>query len=75
VANGNTRREPDHDEPAFHRPLLEVGKTLIDRFLPDPEKKREAEMELLRMAAQASSVRYWRSVRSTRARRRARTCG
>jgi hypothetical protein len=31
--------------------LFEVGKTLIDRFLPDPEKKREAEMELVRMAA------------------------
>jgi hypothetical protein len=28
-----------------------VGRTLIDRFFPDPEKKREAEMELFRMAA------------------------
>jgi hypothetical protein len=37
--------------PLFLAPLLEVGKTLIDRFLPDPEKKREAEMELFRMAA------------------------
>jgi hypothetical protein len=37
--------------PLILGPLFEVGKTLIDRFLPDPEKKREAEMELLRMAA------------------------
>lgn len=32
-------------------PIFEIGKTLIDRWLPDPEKKREAEMELVRMAA------------------------
>lgn len=32
--------------------VLEVGKTLLDRFFPDPEKKREAEMEMFRMAAQ-----------------------
>ena len=31
--------------------VLEMGKTLLDRFVPDPEKKREAEMELVRMAA------------------------
>jgi hypothetical protein len=31
--------------------ILDVGKTLLDRFVPDPEKKREAEMELVRMAA------------------------
>jgi len=37
--------------PLLLSPLLEVGKTLIDRFLPDPEKKREAEAEFLRMAA------------------------
>ena len=37
--------------PMILGPLFEVGKTLIDRFLPDPEKKREAEMELVRMAA------------------------
>jgi hypothetical protein len=37
--------------PLILGPLFEVGKTLIDRFLPDPEKKREAEMELVRMAA------------------------
>lgn len=37
--------------PLILAPILDIGKTLIDRFLPDPEKKREAEMELLRMAA------------------------
>jgi hypothetical protein len=37
--------------PLILGPLFEVGRTLIDRFLPDPEKKREAEMELVRMAA------------------------
>jgi hypothetical protein len=37
--------------PLLLAPLFEVGKTLIDRFLPDPEKRREAEMELVRMAA------------------------
>lgn len=37
--------------PLVLGPLLEVGKTLIDRWMPDPEKKREAEMELMRMAA------------------------
>ena len=31
--------------------VFEIGKTLIDRFFPDPEKKREAEMELMRIAA------------------------
>ena len=33
-------------------PLFEVGKTLIDRFLPDPEAKRQAEAEFLAMAMQ-----------------------
>jgi len=37
--------------PLLLAPLLDVGRTLIDRFFPDPEKKREAEMELFRMAA------------------------
>jgi hypothetical protein len=37
--------------PLLLGPIFEVGKTLIDRFFPDPEKKREAEMELYRMAA------------------------
>jgi len=38
--------------PLILGPILEVGKTLLDRFIPDPEKKREAEMELVRMAAE-----------------------
>ena len=37
--------------PLLLGPILEVGKTLLDRFVPDPEKKREAEMDLVRMAA------------------------
>lgn len=37
--------------PLVLGPLFEIGKTLIDRWMPDPEKKREAEMELVRMAA------------------------
>lgn len=37
--------------PLILGPIFEMGRTLIDRFLPDPEKRREAEMELLRMAA------------------------
>ena len=37
--------------PIILGPILEVGKTILDRFIPDPEKKREAEMELVRMAA------------------------
>ena len=37
--------------PMILGPILEVGKTLLDRFVPDPEKKREAEMEMVRMAA------------------------
>ena len=32
-------------------PIFEFGKTLLDRFIPDPEKRREAEMEMFRMAA------------------------
>jgi len=31
--------------------VLEIGKNLLDRWIPDPEKKREAEMEMIRMAA------------------------
>lgn len=31
--------------------IFEIGKALLDRFVPDPEKKREAEMEMFRMAA------------------------
>lgn len=37
--------------PLLLGPIFEIGKTLIDRWMPDPEKKREAEMELVRMAA------------------------
>jgi len=38
--------------PLILGPILEVGKTLLDRFVPDPAAKREAEMELIRMAAE-----------------------
>ena len=31
--------------------IFEIGKTLIERFIPDPEKKQQAEMEMIRMAA------------------------
>lgn len=31
--------------------VLEIGKTLLERWFPDPEKKREAEMEMFKMAA------------------------
>lgn len=37
--------------PLLLGPLFEMGKTLIDRFVPDPEKKREAEAQFLAMAA------------------------
>lgn len=37
--------------PLILAPLLDVGRTLIERFFPDQEKKAEAELELLRMAA------------------------
>jgi hypothetical protein len=37
--------------PLLLGPILDIGKTLIERWMPDPEKKREAEMELVRMAA------------------------
>lgn len=36
--------------PLLIAPLLEVGKTLLDRFVPDPEAKRAAEAEFLKMA-------------------------
>ena len=36
--------------PLFLAPLLDIGKTLLDRFAPDPEKKREAEAQFLQMA-------------------------
>lgn len=37
--------------PLILGPILEVGKTLLDRFIPDPAQKAQAEMELIRMAA------------------------
>lgn len=37
--------------PLILAPLLEVGKTLLDRFIPDPAQKAAAEMELIKMAA------------------------
>lgn len=37
--------------PLLLGPIFEIGKTLLDRFVPDPEKKQAAEMELVRMAA------------------------
>ena len=35
--------------PLFIGPILEIGKSLIDRFFPDPEKKAAAQLELLKM--------------------------
>lgn len=37
--------------PMILGPILEMGRTLLDRWIPDPAQKREAEMELIRMAA------------------------
>lgn len=37
--------------PLILGPIFEVGKTLIERLVPDPEKRREAEMEMVRLAA------------------------
>jgi hypothetical protein len=37
--------------PLLLGPIFEIGKTILDRFVPDPEKKAAAEMELVRMAA------------------------
>lgn len=36
--------------PAVLLPVLEIGKDLIKRFFPDPEKAREAEAEFLKLA-------------------------
>lgn len=38
--------------PLLITPILEIGKTLIDRFFPDKEKAREAEVLFLQMAAE-----------------------
>lgn len=37
--------------PLILGPLLEMGKSLLDRVIPDQEEKRKAEMELIKMAA------------------------
>jgi hypothetical protein len=37
--------------PLILGPILEVGKTLLDRFVPDPVAKQAAELELIRMTA------------------------
>jgi hypothetical protein len=38
--------------PLLLAPIFEIGKTLLDRFVPDPAAKQAAEMELVRMAAE-----------------------
>ena len=38
--------------PLLLGPIFELGSKLLERWIPDPEKKREAEMELVRMAAE-----------------------
>ncbi len=38
--------------PLILGPILDVGKTLIERFFPDKEKAAEAEREFLKMAVQ-----------------------
>ena len=35
--------------PLLLAPLLDIGKGIIDRLFPDPEKKAAAELELLKM--------------------------
>ena len=37
--------------PLILGPIFQLGQTLLERWMPDPEKRREAEMELVRMAA------------------------
>lgn len=36
--------------PLVIGPLFEFGKSILDRLIPDPQKKAEAEMELFKMA-------------------------
>lgn len=36
--------------PLILSPIIDIGKTLIERWFPDPEKKREAEADFLKMA-------------------------
>lgn len=37
--------------PLILGPILDLGKSLIERWIPNSDAKREAEMELVRMAA------------------------
>ena len=37
--------------PLILGPILDIGKTLLDRFVPDPAAKAQAELELVKMAA------------------------
>lgn len=37
--------------PLILGPLLDAGKAILNRFIPDPEKAAAAEMELMKMAA------------------------
>jgi hypothetical protein len=38
--------------PLLIGPIFEFGKAILDRFVEDPAKKRDAEMEMFRMAAE-----------------------
>lgn len=37
--------------PLLLGPIFDIGKTILDRFVPDPAAKAAAEMELVKMAA------------------------
>lgn len=39
--------------PLLIGPILELGKGIIDRFLPDPAEKAKAELELFKMTQEA----------------------
>jgi hypothetical protein len=38
--------------PLILGPILEIGKSILERFVPDPTKKAEMELELFKMAAE-----------------------
>ena len=38
--------------------VLEIGRTIIGRLIPDPEKKAAAEMEMVKMAAEGELKQY-----------------
>lgn len=38
--------------PLLLGPIFEFGKVLLDKFVEDPDKKRQAEMQLITMAAE-----------------------